>query len=157
MDIIRQWMDEAEQTDDIEIMEVSHFVEDGVQYRSLYLNMELMKGKFVKVFTWLGIPAGSINYPAILHIHGGSQTANLEQVKHWARQGYVACSYDWSGPIHNREVFSDLSSMPTQDPMAEYDPRLSVMLTRVLLAKRMVSWFLEVKEVNPVLCNIYRG
>lgn len=55
----------------------------------------------------LGIPEGISEAkpaPAILHIHGGGQTASEENVDFFCSHGYICMSFDWTGPGKDRPV-----------------------------------------------------
>lgn len=150
---------ETETLGEAKVTPVEEIREPLARYRAFYLEMDAIPGKRVRLYVWLGVPKGGaqlgVQLPAVLHIHGGSQTAYPEQVRYWAERGYVSCSYDWSGPIRERERFSDLISLPGADPMHELDPMRSVMLTRLLIAYRMTNWLARQPEVDADRIGAY--
>lgn len=119
------------------------------EYAAMYLETELIPGQWVKTYFWIGVPYGETPFPGMLHIHGGgSQTANLEHVRHWTSKGYVALSYDWKEEISGQEHYSDLADMPMKDMEEEFDPLQSVMFTRLIHAKKMLTWLAQLPEVD---------
>jgi dienelactone hydrolase len=58
-----------------------------------------------------GTPKGSGPFPAILHIHGGTQTMDAAAVADWVERGYIAMSFDWTGPKEGRAA-EDVTSYP---------------------------------------------
>ena len=70
---------------------------DGLVLRKLYYTSEIAQGFKVRIVAWYGFPPSARNEPAILHIHGGGQTATRQYVEYWARRGYAALSINWGG------------------------------------------------------------
>ncbi|MHC4874317.1 MAG: alpha/beta hydrolase family protein [Planctomycetota bacterium] len=58
-----------------------------------------------------GTPEGEGPFPAILHIHGGTQTMDAAAVADWVRRGYAAMSFDWTGPKEGR-LAENITSYP---------------------------------------------
>lgn len=136
--------------------EIERIEEAGAVRRAIYLYGDLL-GHRVKVFAWLGVPARpeASKLPALLHIHGGSQTADAKQVSYWAERGYLTLSYDWSGPIRGRDRYSDLAGLPNSDPKDELRPERSVMFTRVAVAKLMLGWLASLPETDADRLGAY--
>ena len=76
---------------------VQKSVEDGIVLEKLYYTSEIYKGFTVRVIAYYGYPKSAKRLPAILHIHGGGQTATKAYVEYWAKRGYAAISIDWGG------------------------------------------------------------
>jgi dienelactone hydrolase len=151
-----EWMKSAERMGEYRVTVVERRMEAEAEYTAMYLETELIPGQRVKTYLWLGVPHGAKPLPAILHIHGGGmQTADLNHVKHWAGRGYVAVSYDWKERHSGQERYSDLADMPRADMEDEHDPLKSVMFTRVIHAKKMVTWLAALPEVDPDRIGAY--
>ncbi|MEC0269210.1 dienelactone hydrolase family protein [Paenibacillus anseongense] len=139
----------AEHLGEHRISTVENRSDEHGDYAAVYLETELIPGQWVKTYFWIGVPYGETPFPAMLHIHGGgSQTANLEHVRHWTSKGYVALSYDWKEELSGQAHYSDLADMPTKDMEEEFDPLQSVMFTRLIHAKKMVTWLAGLPEVD---------
>src|SRR6185369_16174733 len=69
-----------------------------------------------RVFAYRGMPTGKEGdrFPAVLHIHGGGQTAWLQWVRFWTRRGYECVSYDFCGKVPGRgeDVVTDWGATP---------------------------------------------
>jgi dienelactone hydrolase len=65
--------------------------------RKIYYASEIFDGFKVRVAAYFGFPGTPDKAPAILHIHGGGQTATREYVEYWAKRGYATLSIDWGG------------------------------------------------------------
>lgn len=84
--------------------------EAGRYYEVVYVSHHV-DGAPVKVFGYFGHPSDNTHkYPGVLHIHGGLQTASLDHVKFWVREGYACLSYDWTGPTEGREKSTDFGN-----------------------------------------------
>jgi len=115
--------------------------EPGVRLETIYFTGEVFEGEKTRIFGYYGRPArpeGKL--PAILHIHGGGQTANLGWVKYWAERGYCALSFDFCGdtnlptlgPDYRREHFTKWGKVPADmmkvsggrqmEPTPRYNP-----------------------------------
>lgn len=42
-------------------------------------------------------PDGPEQVPAVLHLHGGGQTASMDELLDWVPRGYACLSFDWTG------------------------------------------------------------
>ncbi len=65
--------------------------------RTVYYTSEVSSGHKVRVVAYYGFPSAKAKLPAVLHIHGGGQTATREYVEYWAERGYAALSINWGG------------------------------------------------------------
>jgi dienelactone hydrolase len=143
-----QMIEEAGKFREFQEEEISCEKCDGFVIRELMIDMEPIKGEKARIYTIIGIPESAGKLPTVLHIHGGGQTASKDYVKHWASLGYFACSYDWTGPAQDRTRYSNLAELPSGQLSDEYDPEKSVMLTRLLIARCMVSYLATQPEVD---------
>jgi dienelactone hydrolase len=80
--------------------------ENGARIEQFYFTSEVWEGQAVRVFAYLGVPAGTAKVPGILHLHGGGQTANLEWVRFWTSRGYAIASIDWLGKWPDRTDYT---------------------------------------------------
>lgn len=156
MSTFQDWIDAASRMGTYKETIVERVIEEDAEYWAMYMETELLPGEWVTTYLWLGFPKGAHAYPSVMHIHGGGdQTVNLDHVRHWVNRGYVALSYDWKEEISGQERFSDLANMPLSDMEDEYDPLQSVMLTRVLHAKKMVTWLSLREEVDSERIGVF--
>ncbi|WNR45418.1 alpha/beta hydrolase family protein [Paenibacillus roseipurpureus] len=150
------WIDAANEMGAYKETIVERVIEDDAEYWAMNIETELLPGEWTKTYLWLGFPKHASANPAVMHIHGGGfQTVNLDHVKHWVHKGYVALSYDWKEEISGQERHSDLANMPRLDMEDEYAPLQSVMLTRVLHAKKMITWLSLRQEVDPNRIGVF--
>jgi cephalosporin-C deacetylase-like acetyl esterase len=88
---------------------------------TVYFNGEEFEGSTVRIFGHFGRPKtveGKV--PAVLHIHGGGQTATLDWPRFWAARGYACLSFDFCGdtnlpelgPGYRREHFTKWVNIP---------------------------------------------
>ena len=104
--------------------------EEDIHLQSLYFTGEEFEGEKTRIFGFLGRPkmAGRDKLPAVLHIHGGGQTANLGWPRLWAKRGYVCLSFDFCGntnqpnlgPEYRREQYTKWGKVPAD--MTAYRP-----------------------------------
>lgn len=69
---------------------------------AIFYEGPLYQSEPTKVFAYLGIPenASSENkVPAVVLVHGGGGTANMQWVKMWMEKGYAAISMDLNGTV----------------------------------------------------------
>jgi dienelactone hydrolase len=119
---------------EIEVLESKD--EDNVHIDTIYFTGEVFEGQKTRVFGYLGRPRqaaqqtgkpgqrsqpGAVGkLPALLHIHGGGQTANRDWPRFWARRGYVCLSFDFCGntnlptlgPEYRRQRYTLWSKVP---------------------------------------------
>jgi len=86
----------------LQVQNLEEVREEGIVIRKL-LYVSQLDGDFpARIIAYYGFPASQASaapkgLPAVLHIHGGGQTANREYVRYFARKGYAALSIDWGG------------------------------------------------------------
>ncbi|MBP1988548.1 alpha/beta hydrolase family protein [Paenibacillus eucommiae] len=130
---------------DMELLEMEETVEHSI--RKLYVNTVLL-GEPIQIFVIYGTPINTERVPAVLHIHGGGQTADVKHVKHWVKRGYASVSYDWTGPWGDRTQVSTLGGLPDKLITDGLSPMQLMMLTRVVVAKTIVKWMKQQAEIQ---------
>jgi dienelactone hydrolase len=96
---------------DVEILK--EWDEDGVHLEMLYFTGEVFEGEKTRIFAYYGRPTivdGKI--PAVLHVHGGGQTAVLDWPRFWAKRGYACLSFDFCGAANKREHYTRWGKVP---------------------------------------------
>ena len=132
---------------DIEVLKESD--EDGVHLEMVYFTGEVFEGEKTRIFGYYGRPKkveGKI--PAVLHVHGGGQTAVLDWPRFWAKRGYACLSFDFCGAANKREHYTRWGKVPADmmkigsgiqmTPMPRHNPWFHWML-----ASRRGLTFLE--------------
>lgn len=69
---------------------------------AIFYEGPLYQGEKTKVFAYLGIPENASQenkVPAVVLVHGGGGTANMQWVKMWMEKGYAAISMDLNGTV----------------------------------------------------------
>jgi dienelactone hydrolase len=83
---------------------------EGIVTRKLTYASHIQDGYQVRIIAFYAFPVGKQKekLPAILHLHGGGQTASRSYVELLARHGYAALSVNWGGnPLENGQGNSD--------------------------------------------------
>jgi hypothetical protein len=70
---------------------------DGIVYRVVRYQVGVFKGQPVRIAAFYACPKGAVGLPALLHIHGGGQSASLASVVTDAKHGYASLSLNWGG------------------------------------------------------------
>ncbi len=70
---------------------------DGIVCRIVRCQVGVFKGAPSRVAGLYAFPKGATKLPAILHLHGGGQSANLDSVVTYAKRGYASLSLNWGG------------------------------------------------------------
>lgn len=71
--------------------------QDGLVCRVVRCQVGVFKGAPARMAAFLAFPKGGTNLPALLHLHGGGQSASLEGAVADARNGYASLSINWGG------------------------------------------------------------
>jgi len=149
------WMSFDPHKPEMTVFEKKEWTDGGTALQSFYYLSETWKGQPVKVFAYYGRPADGKNLPAVLHVHGGGQTASLADVMYWARDGYAVLSFDWTGPRKGREKVTvwpeGLNNHYTVDP----DPTYSKLYHALVAARRGLTFLEERPEVDRSRIGIY--
>ena len=79
-------------------------VREGISLRYIrYFSHEI--GTFpLEMAAILAVPATAHPAPALLHLHGGAQCANVEIALAWAKRGFVTLCPDWSVPAEMHQA-----------------------------------------------------
>ena len=83
--------------------------EGDVVCRVVRFQVGVFKGTPSRVAGLYAFPTGGTSLPALLHLHGGGQSASLDSVVTDARRGYAALSLNpastpWQGPREIRNL-----------------------------------------------------
>jgi hypothetical protein len=70
---------------------------DGVVCRVVRFRVGMFKGAPSHVAAFYGFPKDGTDLPALLDLHGGGQSASLDNVLTYARRGYACLSLNWGG------------------------------------------------------------
>ena len=79
---------------------VREWDEDGLVVRYVRYFIGSFKGEPAWMAAFYSFPKNNRSegkLPAVLHMHGGGQRANLNLVKYYAKRGYAALSVNWGG------------------------------------------------------------
>ncbi|VTT96790.1 Uncharacterized protein OS=Planctomyces limnophilus (strain ATCC 43296 / DSM 3776 / IFAM 1008 / 290) GN=Plim_3664 PE=4 SV=1: Abhydrolase_5 [Gemmataceae bacterium] len=71
--------------------------QDGVVCRVVRYQVGVFKGEPSKVAGFYAFPKGGKNLPGLLSVHGGGQSANLDDVVADAKRGYASLTLNWGG------------------------------------------------------------
>lgn len=71
--------------------------EDGIACRVIRYQVGIFKGKPTRVAAFYTHPRNASKLPALLQMHGGGQSANLDDAIRDARRGYASLSLNWGG------------------------------------------------------------
>lgn len=89
----------------LEVEVCKEWEQEGVVCRVIRYTVGVFKGAPVRMAAFYAVPktspdaaaGGSSKVPALLHLHGGGQSAHLENVVTDARRGYASLSLNWGG------------------------------------------------------------
>jgi dienelactone hydrolase len=105
----------------LEIEVIKSWDEGDVHLETIYFTGEEFEGEKTRIFGYLGRPKKMKGpLPAVLHLHGGGQTAVLDWPRFWAPRGYACLSFDFCGdtnlpelgPGYRREHFTRWGKAP---------------------------------------------
>ncbi|MHC4251840.1 MAG: alpha/beta hydrolase family protein [Planctomycetota bacterium] len=97
------WADFDPRAEPLEVEVARDWERDGCRYKVVTFTAGVFRGTNVReckvrVAAFYGYPKGKRRLPAILHIHGGGQRANLRYLEYWVgKLGYAAASVNWGG------------------------------------------------------------
>ena len=77
---------------------------DGVRIQSIRYFSHTLGDFSLEMAAFLALPPGPGPHPALLHLHGGAQSAKAEIALAWAQKGYVTLCPDWSGPANTPQA-----------------------------------------------------
>jgi pimeloyl-ACP methyl ester carboxylesterase len=76
---------------------VKEWAADNAVFRYVRYTIGTFKGKKSRMLAYYAFPRGKKELPAILHIHGGGQSASFDEVKYAVDNGYAGMSINWGG------------------------------------------------------------
>ncbi len=76
---------------------LKEWTQDGITCRVVRYQVGVFKGEPSRVAGFYAFPRGASRLPAILHLHGGGQSASLDAVVANAKRGYASLSLNWGG------------------------------------------------------------
>ncbi|MEI7651055.1 MAG: acetylxylan esterase [Verrucomicrobiota bacterium] len=71
--------------------------QDGIVCRVIRYRVGIFKGRPATIAAFFAAPKGAKQLPALMHIHGGGQSADLGSVIPDAKRGYASLSLNWGG------------------------------------------------------------
>lgn len=80
---------------DVEVLKA--WEQDGLVCRVVRYQVGVFKGAPARVAAFYAFPKGGTNLPALLQMHGGGQSANLDGAIADAKRGYASLSINWGG------------------------------------------------------------
>jgi dienelactone hydrolase len=92
------WKDFDPRSDPLEAETIREWTSDGAVLRVVRFRIGTFKGQPARMAAFYGFPSGSQQkHPAIMHIHGGGQRADLAEVACLVARGYAVLSVNWGG------------------------------------------------------------
>lgn len=91
------WGDYDPRAEPLETELVKAWAADGGAFRLVRYTIGTFKGKPARMLAYYGVPEGVNKLPAILHIHGGGQSASFDEVRRAVANGYAGMSINWGG------------------------------------------------------------
>ncbi len=138
---------------------IKKWTKNGAELESFRFNSHQWKGKWIWAYAIYGKPKGKGPFPAVLHIHGGGQTASEANVLDWTRQGYACMSFDWTGPMPKRNRPPETT---TPMPKGVANPRTDKPTIRyskiwhaVVMSRRALTHMLARPEVDASRVGSY--
>lgn len=151
------WADFDPRRDPLEIEVIREWREDSGVFRLVRFLIGTFKGEPARMAAIYGFPDGAKEkLPAVMHIHGGGQRANLHEVKFLVARGYAALSVNWGGSGNGTPPFNSPDTAQPGDPNTDWgavDPsQLNVAGYNSTLSGP--KQFFEDRE-HPKNCNWY--
>lgn len=88
----------------LEIENLTEWTDEGITVRLVRYKIGVFKGTTSTMAAIYAFPKGGSNLPALLHLHGGGQSASLHGPIADAKNGYASLSINWGGnpiPVPN--------------------------------------------------------
>ena len=131
------WAGFDPRSEPLEVEVLRRWSEEGADWREFYFTGMRRGGDTVRAYAMYAAPTGGTKLPAVMHIHGGGQTAVAVWLKYWTHRGYAALSYDFCGEMAGREKFTRWGSV-THGNQAQAGTKLMAADPTV----RESSWYL---------------
>lgn len=153
----------------LEIEMIREWDEGDIHIEQLYFTGQVIDDVKTRIYAYRGAPRSGRRLPGVLYCHGGGQTAYLEWVRFWAKQGYVCVSFDYSGdtnksglPQYRREHFTRWGAA-VEKMMAEFggappekrSPKGDSWYHFCLAARRSLTLLEDHSRVNPARIGAY--
>lgn len=156
------WREQTEVPFDVTVLEQK--VEDGIAWQSMVYTSEIYRGESMRIFAFYARPAAKGKYPAVLSIHGGGGSADLNRAKEFARAGYACLSYDWNTFNDPKTTWKAGDPLPSK-PFTVYGTKRyddwagqfselgptgadSVLYRSIMASRRGLSWMSKQREVD---------
>ncbi len=85
----------------LEAKTLEEWEQDGVVCRVIRYSIGTFKGCPATMVGFYAFPKGGTKLPGLLHLHGGGQSASLDEVVVDAKRGYASLSLNWGGNSMN--------------------------------------------------------
>ncbi|NOZ24401.1 MAG: hypothetical protein GXP25_25260 [Planctomycetes bacterium] len=119
--------------------------EGDVEIQVLRYTSEIWNDKPIRVLGMYGRPKGKGKFPAVLHFHGGGQTASPRDVAELVKRGYACFSFDWTGPRKGR---TEVTEWP-KDIKTHYEPdKTNKLYHAVIAGRRGITFLTRQPEVD---------
>jgi len=139
-------------TQPVQVKPIKKWTKDGAELESFRFNSHQWDGKWIWAYAIYGKPKGDGPFPAILHIHGGGQTASEANVLDWTRQGYAVMTFDWTGAggraKRPAEIITPLPPGVASPRTDKPTIRHSKVWHAVLIARRALTQLVSRPEVD---------
>lgn len=124
------WGDFDPRKELLEVETIREWKADGMVLRVVRFRVGTFKGKAARLAAFYGFPEGAKEkLPAVMHIHGGGQRANLDEVKALVARGYAALSVNWGGREMEQAQLGDANTdWGAVDPTQQNVPGYSSLL-----------------------------
>ena len=150
------WEDYDPRKEPLEEKTLKSWREDGVTYKEVYFNGEKFDGQYVRIYGIYAAPSGATTLPALLHIHGGGQTANPRWLKEFAQRGYAVLTFNWGGKWPGRDRVTQWNDVPNGNhrervgrEVTQPSPRNDAYFLWTQAAMRAVTYLENQTEVDP--------
>jgi len=97
LDELWQGFEKMDELVPLEVERLKGWAEEGIRCQIVRYQVGVFKGEPSRLAAFYAHPEGGTNLPALIHLHGGGQSASLSTVKAYARRGYAALSINWGG------------------------------------------------------------
>ncbi len=143
---------------------VQEWKQSACTVRKIYYTSEVFEGFKVRVVAYFAFPNAEGKSPAVLHIHGGGQTAVREYVEYWARRGYAALSLNWGGYPLGRDCRNgntdwgpiDVNQRDTRNTYrVRPDPRVNSWYHWVIACRRALTFLVEQPQVDAGRIGVF--
>jgi pimeloyl-ACP methyl ester carboxylesterase len=179
------WADFAEldRTTPLETEVLQEWTEGEIVCRVVRFQAGVFKGAPARVAAFYGFPRGGTRLPALLDLHGGGQSANLDHVVLDAKRGYASLSLNWGGnPLNfgrSRQHYEgpqtdwgklDATHPPQRNPVNHFvdalspdaftlddvpSPRNSNWYIVLMAARRAITFLRQQPEVDSSAIGVY--